>query len=203
MQERRITRWTPSTSADYPEKQQAVCKAGKMQVLPEIRRVFGTFHLQRWRPTPPRQDHCRKELASPEKCGDAKVIPGLLWTSTDDSSQVLLEVLCLGPSCLQKTLVVTTNLTMNMLLFKWDTGCCASPSWSIMIRACLHESRLTLLAKPLGLCWIKNILMADTLKSIHQELWLLQSGTTRFNNNKCSPWSMLSRSGDTNCWEWR
>ena len=45
-QEQRRTPWSLSKSADNPERQQLACKIGKMQVLPKIRSVLGTYRRE-------------------------------------------------------------------------------------------------------------------------------------------------------------
>ena len=68
-----------------------------------------------------------------------------LWTSIDDLPPVFLELLYLWQSHWQQTLFLTGNLTVEMLLIKWETACSVSLLWSIMIHPGQHESRLTLL----------------------------------------------------------
>jgi hypothetical protein len=139
-QERVRTRRTPSTSAENPERRQVACKAGKMKVLPEVRWVFGPHYLLRPRSTFPRQAHCCLELANIDKREDAAVIPAMC------------EVLpTIHPQFCSNCFTFD-----KMLLIIWE------PVLKNHNLSRQYESRLTLLATPLVLCWMKNILMAGT-----------------------------------------
>jgi hypothetical protein len=187
---------------EHAERQWVAWRSGKMQVLPVIRRVFGAHHLLRWNSTLLRQNHWCKELDSPEKTWGRYSHSWDLWHSTtNDSSQIFSNC-----SAFDKA-------TDKIRWFWRENGLprCFWSTESLLRKPVLKHHDLSLPRRietdssgtPLVLCWIKNILMVGTLQPVYQGLQILQRGTTRLKNKNCSAWSMLWRSGDITCLEWK
>jgi hypothetical protein len=176
-----------NTDHDDNRERHVACKVGKM---PRIRWVFGTNHLSKLHPD--------------------KLI-GVKSSSVLDTLQSFLEFEPHGrltPSFTWNVLVLTKLLTKDSVS-DWKPDCrnardqlrdgwSASLFWSIIIPPGLHQSRLTLLDTPLVLCWSWWV-VPSSLSIKDEDLYRTELPHSRTKTAR----SIVSRSGNSTCLEWK